>query len=74
MTQLKLNLDEMEATESPLGLMNIDWIRTKARRLPGCRKIPFLVAVVHEAPELISGKMGKFKAPCVTLMDPTGNF
>ena len=71
--RLKLNPDHTDS-ETRLDLMNINWLRGIARKLPGCKKIPFLVAVVHEAPELTNGKLGKFKAPCFTLVDPTGEF
>ncbi|CAG7732397.1 unnamed protein product [Allacma fusca] len=65
--QLNLSGDE----NCPSKLMNINWVHSYAAHLPAGAKVPFLLGVLQEAPELPSGKHQK-KTPCVKLGDSSG--
>lgn len=67
---LTLNIKD---ASSLLNQMNINWVKSKAKRFPPGVKIPFLVLVVKEDLESISLKSNRNKTRnCVKLMDHSG--
>lgn len=54
-----------------LNIFNINWIQRNLHRFPTSVKIPFLLIILQDTPEL-NGPVKQFRTPCVRCRDSTG--